>query len=251
MGDGLKILALADLHDRSEQLSGLDGVEADLVVVCGDLHNGGPVEVARSTVDALSHLGHPVLIVPGNTDPRPMAETLWSEAGFINLDRRAYCHRHCRTSFNLSQSHNQHQNQIQTQTITQSIGFIGFGGMVPNNPKRIGDPNRYYHSDEEVYQVLAERHEEIAGCDWRIVVTHQPPRGDLGRIYNGEISGCASLVKFLNDCKPDLLICGHIHEARGMADMGRTKVVNVGEMGRGYSAMAELNECLQVTLNET
>ena len=250
MGDGLKILALADLHDRPEQLSDLEGVEADLVVVCGDLHNGGPAEVARSTVDALASLGHPVLIVPGNTDPRPLAEKLWGEAGFVNLDRRAY--RHCHTSLRLSLSHNQNmnQNQSQYQDQDQSIGFIGFGGMVPNNPRRIGDPGRYYHSDEEVYLVLAEIHEEIAGCDWRIVVTHQPPRGDLGKIYNGEITGCASLVKFIDDYQPDLLICGHIHEARGTADMGRTKVINVGDMGRGYSAMMELNEGLQVTLNQ-
>lgn len=240
MGDGLKILALADLHDHSEQLSGLEDVEADLVVVCGDLHNGS--EVARSTVDALARLGHPVLIVPGNTDPRPMAEKIWSEAGFISLDRRAYCHCHAGS---LSLGHNQNQSQC------QSIGFIGFGGMAPNNPGRIGDPNRYYHSDEEVYRVLVEIHEKIAGCDWRIVVTHQPPRGDLGKIYNGEVTGCMSLVKFIDDYKPDLLICGHIHEARGMADMGRTKLVNVGDMGRGYSAMVELDKHMQVTLNQT
>jgi uncharacterized protein len=228
LGENLKILALADLHDRSCQLSELKDAQADLVVVCGDLHNGGPADVTKSTVDALAGLGHPVLIVPGNTDPRPLAEVLWNDAGFINLDRRAYCY--------TSPGH--------------SVGFIGFGGMVPGNPKRIGDPGRYYHSDEEVYKVLAECYREIAGCDWRVVVTHQPPRGALGKIYNGEITGCASLVRFIEDYQPDLLICGHIHEARGVAEMGNTKVINVGDLARGYSAMIELDDGLDIVLNQ-
>jgi uncharacterized protein len=228
LGHHLKILALADLHDRPEQLRGLTGEDAgrdaDLAVVCGDLHDGHSPEINRSTVEALAGLGLPVLIVPGNTDPRPLAEQLWSLAGFLNLDRRAQ--------------------------VIQGCGFIGFGGMVPHNPKRVGDLHRYYHSDEEVYQVLASCHEEIEDCAWRIVVTHQPPRGPLGRVYNGEITGSLSLAWFVEDFQPDLLICGHIHEAQGVDRMGKTRMVNVGDLRRGHSAMVEVNEGLKVVLKQ-
>lgn len=227
MGHSLKILALADIHDRPEKLGCLpvrDAHEADLVVVCGDLHDGISPEVNRSTVEALAGLGLPVLIVPGNTDPRPLAEQLWNSAGFINLDRRAQ--------------------------VIQGCGFIGFGGMVPHNPKRVRDLNRYYHSDEEVYQELARCHEEIEECSRRIVVTHQPPRGPLGRIYNGEITGCTSLVRFVEDYQPDLLICGHIHEAQGVVRRGETRMVNVGDFVTGHSAMVEANGGIKVVLNQ-
>lgn len=74
------------------------------------------------------------------------------------------------------------------------------------------------------------------------MVTHQPPFGFLDTLYNGEPSGSVSLRRFLEEFQPDLLLCGHIHEARGEARLGRTLGVNVGELRRGYSALIELSD---------
>jgi Icc-related predicted phosphoesterase len=87
----IRILAIADLHDRYERLRSLreEGLmdDVDLIAVCGDLHDGRSKEAAEQSVEALSELanaikagkagnatnvakaGQPVLIVPGNTDP--------------------------------------------------------------------------------------------------------------------------------------------------------------------------------------
>ena len=52
------------------------------------------------------------------------------------------------------------------------------------------------------------------------------------------------LRRFIEERQPDLFICGHIHEDRGEAKIGSTKVINVGEMRRGYAAIIELNDVI-------
>lgn len=234
MGRALKILAFADLHGRVDRFRSLklEPGDADLIVVCGDLHDGGGEEEARRMVEALSAFASasasasasdlPVLIVPGNMDPRLFATRLWEEAGFISLHRRAYCHGDC--------------------------GFIGMGGIVAREGRNPDNPARQYHRDEDVYESLSRAYEEISGARRKIVVTHQPPFGFLDTLYNGEPSGSVSLRRFLEEHQPDLLLCGHIHEARGEARLGRTLGVNVGELRCGYSALVELNDDISVHL---
>ncbi len=227
MGRALKILAFADLHGRVDRLKSLklEPGGADLIVVCGDLHDGGSEEEARPVVDALSAFASafdlPVLIVPGNMDPRLFAARLWEEAGFISLHRRAYRH--------------------------GDFGFIGMGGIVAREGRNPDNPARQYHRDEDVYESLSRAYEEISSARRKIVVTHQPPFGFLDTLYNGEPSGSVSLRRFLEEHQPDLLLCGHIHEARGRAWLlGRTLGVNVGELRCGYSSLLELNDDIRV-----
>jgi hypothetical protein len=58
--------------------------------------------------------------------------------------------------------------------------------------------------------------------------------------------GSLSLRRFIDDFRPDLLICGHIHEDKGVALLGKTTVVNVGEMRQGYAALIEMDEKIRV-----
>jgi len=223
MGKDLKILAVADLHGRVDILSSLEPGDADLIAVCGDLHNAGGEEEARPVVEALSAFGLPVLIVPGNMDPRIFATRLWEEAGFISLHRRAYFY--------------------------GNFGFIGMGGIVARGGRDPDDPARQYHRDEDVYEDLSRAYEEISNASRKIVVTHQPPFGFLDTLYNKEPSGSVSLRRFLEERQPDLLLCGHIHEARGVDRLGRTLGVNVGELRCGYSAFVEFNDGISVHWN--
>ena len=42
-----------------------------------------------------------------------------------------------------------------------------------------------------------------------------------------------SIRKAVEKFKPNLLLCGHIHEAEGIEDrIGNTKVINVGKEGK-------------------
>ena len=216
----LRILGLADLHDHWEMLGQLNDVNADLIAFCGDLHNGSTREKAGPTVKALASLGLPVLIVPGNMDHKDVVPELWREAGFVMLHGSSF--------------------------IRGDFGFLGLGGMVAKNPLRIGDPARYYHSEEDVYLTLAKAYQDISGTKFKIIITHQPPRGLRDTLYNGESSGSVSLRRFVEEYRPHLLLCGHIHEDRGEASLGYTKILNVGELGRGYAALIEFGETIEV-----
>ena len=215
-----RILGMADLHGHVEQLSGLENLDADLVAFCGDLHNGGTPKEIRPVAEALASLGPPVLIVPGNMDPKGFVLDLWKEAGLTVLHARSFQ--------------------------SGETGFFGFGGMAIHNPVRINDPNRFYLPEEEVYESLAKANSEISESRRKVVLSHQPPRGAQDKVYSGEAVGSLSLRRFIDDFRPELLICGHIHEDRGLAKLGKTSVVNVGEMRRGYAALIELDEKIKV-----
>lgn len=212
----MRILGIADLHNRADQLSRLAGYEADVIAICGDLHDGGSPEEARPVLEALGRMQQRKLIVPGNMDSRAFVVDLWQNAGLTVLDRQS--------------------------KILEKVTFLGIGGMVPHNPKRVGDPSRWYHQEDEPYIVLSELSGRTAGARRTVIMVHQPPRGLCDRLYNGEASGCHSLRRFIEERQPDLVLCGHIHEARGESRLGRTIVVNVGEMRRGQFALIDLDE---------
>jgi uncharacterized protein len=216
-----RILGLADLHDRIEMLDRLKDIDADLIVFCGDLHNAGSRETALPAAFALANLGPPVLIVPGNMDHRDVVPDLWEEAGLRMLHRSSFCF--------------------------ADMGFLGMGGMVAKDPRRLGDLARYYHQDDEVYETLAAAYQDIADARIKIVIVHQPPRGAQDTLYNGESSGSVSLRRFVQEYQPDLLLCGHIHEARGTCFVGSTRIVNVGELRQGFAALIEIGE--EITVN--
>ncbi len=196
------------------------GLKCDLIAFCGDLHNGSSREMARPAANSLARLGLPVLIVPGNMDHRDVVPQLWREAGFILL----------------------HQSSFRFK----EYGFLGLGGMIAKDPRRLGDPNRYYHRDEQVYSILEKAYLEVLDARTKIVIVHQPPRGARDLLYNGERSGSSELRRFIEDRQPDLVLCGHIHEDRGECRIGSTLVVNVGELRRGYGAVINLDDQITV-----
>jgi hypothetical protein len=216
-----RILGLADLHDRIEMLDTLKEFDADLIVFCGDLHNAGSRETASPAAHALASLVPPVLIVPGNMDHRDFVPDLWNEAGLRMLHKTSFC--------------------------IEDVGFLGMGGMVAKDSRRLEDTARYYHRDDEVYGTLAAAYQDVSGTRCKIVVVHQPPWRAQDTLYNGESSGSVSLRCFVQEYQPDLLLCGHIHEARGECFIGSTRIVNVGELRRGFAALIEIGE--EITVN--
>lgn len=218
----LKVLGMADLHDRIDMLLPVKDLDIDLIAFCGDLHNCRDRETAKSTAKALASSGPPVIIVPGNTDHKDVVPDIWREEGLEIIHNR---------SWRLG-----------------DIGFIGLGGMVIRDTKRLAIKKltRYYLDDSEVYDLLARSHREISSQKYRVVLTHQPPKGARDRIYTGESTGSEGLRRFIEEFQPDLLLCGHIHEDRGEAWIGSTRIVNLGEMGRGYAALAEIGEGINI-----
>ena len=64
------------------------------------------------------------------------------------------------------------------------------------------------------------------------MVTHIHPEGTIVDKMFPKWSS-KGVRKAIDLLKPDLLLCGHVHEAEGVEDLiGNTKVINVGRNGK-------------------
>lgn len=64
-----------------------------------------------------------------------------------------------------------------------------------------------------------------------IILSHYPPFGVLDQLKNGKHTGVGFLRDIIVNYKPLLFICGHIHEAKGVRNLEKTKVINAGAHG--------------------
>ena len=109
--------------------------------------------------------------------------------------------------------------------------FVGIGG---SNPTPFGTP--FELSEEEIWAALGRAMEPGA-----VLVSHPPPRGFVDRVHSGEHVGSHSVRRAIEEFRPPLVLCGHIHEARGIARLGRTTIVNPGPAQKGHSALVDIN----------
>lgn len=63
--------------------------------------------------------------------------------------------------------------------------------------------------------------------DTDILIVHGPPHGvaDLSN-YKNEHTGSPSLLQRIKEIKPQLVVCGHIHEQNGVYQIGETTLVS-------------------------
>jgi uncharacterized protein len=125
-------------------------------------------------------------------------------------------------------------------------GVLGMGRMVAKDPRRLGDPARYYHRDDVVYETLTKAYQDASGTRCKIAVVHQPPRKAQDTLYNGESSESVSLRRFVDKHQPDLLLYGHIHESRRERLIGSTQIVNVEGCEGGFVSIIEIDEDITV-----
>jgi L-alanine-DL-glutamate epimerase-like enolase superfamily enzyme len=62
--------------------------------------------------------------------------------------------------------------------------------------------------------------------------------------------GSQALRAFVDAHQPDLVICGHIHEARGIDRIAATQVVNCGLAAAGSYAVVEVAASLAIELRK-
>ena len=63
------------------------------------------------------------------------------------------------------------------------------------------------------------------------MLTHTHPEDSI--LGLGMFPGSEGIKKALEEFKPDVHICGHMHESEGIEEMiGQTRVINVGRKGK-------------------
>lgn len=80
-----------------------------------------------------------------------------------------------------------------------------------------------------------------------ILATHSPPKGHVDVLpWSGHV-GSEAVRQVVDEFEPKLVLCGHIHEARGVEE-GQVTYVNPGPASNGYAALVDVEERPRVTL---
>lgn len=108
----------------------------------------------------------------------------------------------------------------------RNVGFFGCGTA------SVG-PN--FLAEEEIARYIEKGFEKIKGAEKKILVTHMRPAGSAieTMIPRLRYSGSEAIREAIEKFRPDMNICGHIHEAEGLDEkLGGTLVIGAGPKGR-------------------
>ncbi|MHC1576440.1 MAG: metallophosphoesterase family protein [Methanosarcinaceae archaeon] len=223
----MRILAISDPHGDYSKIAAIQQRvgDVDLVLVVGDITNFGPAEKARELLDMF---GQPTLAIPGNCDPRSMINIL-DETRAVNLHNASWTIVDDDNN-NGDDSGNRNISSISHNTII----FLGLGG---SNPTPFNTP--FELQEEEIERLLKPLFTEAEHTPYHrlVLLTHAPPKGTVDAVPAGNV-GSSAIAKFLG--RADLIVCGHIHEARGVVRQNGTVVVNPGMASQGYAALIEI-----------
>ncbi|MBT5021945.1 hypothetical protein HOK51_06995 [Candidatus Woesearchaeota archaeon] len=196
----LKILASGDIHGDIDLVKKLakqaEDENVDLVVLCGDL------TMAEQSTDNLIgpfvEKGKKVLLIPGNHETVATADFLAELYDVKNL----------------------HGYSVKYK----DVGLFGCGGA------NIGI---HQLDEEEIHDLLKKSFKKIQYLKKKILVTHVHPAGTKMERLSHFVPGSTGVRKAIEELKPDIVFCSHIHEAEGLEEkIGDTIVINVGKKGK-------------------
>jgi uncharacterized protein len=198
----VKILAFSDLHRDLGQAAKLVemSAEADVVIGAGDfasVHEG-----LEEAISALAAIEAPTVLVPGNNETEEAlreAASGWESATVLHGDG----------------------------TTIDGTEFYGLGAGVPVTPW-----DWSFDLDDEAAAA------KLAGCpEGAVLVLHSPPQGHCDTNGAGDHFGSDALLSAIEEKRPRLAVCGHIHESWGCeSQVGDTPVRNLGPSGTWLDA---------------
>lgn len=214
----MRIIAFSDIHGSYDRLEEILRTESpcDAVIIAGDLTTHGTLDEASAVIRRLQAFGKPVLAVAGNMD-LPAFDSAYELMG-VNINAKGI--------------------------IVGEMGFFGVAGS-PFTPMN----TPYEISETEIARRARSGWQEIDTARWKIFVPHAPPKGtSLDKILIGKHVGSLAVREFVELHQPDVLVCGHIHESRGLDALGKTQMVNCGPAARGYYAVIEIADTVKINL---
>ncbi|MBS3809221.1 MAG: metallophosphoesterase family protein [Desulfobacterales bacterium] len=208
------LIGLSDIHGETAIIDRMGHIlsRADAVLLAGDITHFSHAGKAERVVEAVRRHARCVLAVPGNCDHNDVND--WLEQEGINL--------HCRT---------------------RTFGNIGIAGLGGSIYTPFNTPFEY--SETQVRRFLSDAAAGLPENLPFVLVSHQPPADTAcDRIRGGRHVGSRELREFIETYQPLAGFTGHIHESVTTDHIGRTKIVNPGQLRRGCYAYAEITSDL-------
>lgn len=194
----MKLLCFSDLHRDQKAATSLveRACDVDCLIGAGDFANRH--EGIRDTLDILSAVDKPAVLVPGNGETFEAltdAAKTWKSAVVLHG----------------------------TGCTLDGVEFWGVGGAIPVTP--FGSWS--YDFDEQQGADL------LDGCpSGAVLVVHSPPLDTVDTDSTGRIRGSHSVRQTVTEKQPSVVICGHIHDDWGkQVQLGRSRIFNAGPKG--------------------
>lgn len=191
----MKILAFVDLHENYKAFKNIKekAKKADIIVCAGDISIFE--DRLKEFLLKLDKLDRPVLMIPGNHESnKSVNKHIKKLANITNIDKSVF---------------------MKDEHI-----FLGYGGGC------------FSMKDPSFDNVAAKFKKKIK--DKKVIlVTHAPPYDTkLDKIMK-ESCGNKNIKKFILKVKPNLVICGHLHENAGKEDkIKNIRMINPGPNGK-------------------
>lgn len=193
----MRLLAFSDLHRDLGQAARLVemSAEADAVIGAGDfasVHEG-----LEETIAALAPIEASTVLVPGNNETEDAlreAAAGWTAATVLHGGG----------------------------TTIAGVELFGLGAGIPITPWGWS-----FDLDDEAAARM------LAPCpEGAVLVLHSPPRGHCDASAGGDHFGSEALLRAIEEKRPRLAVCGHIHESWGCESrIGDTPLHNLGPKG--------------------
>ncbi len=206
----MRLLFFTDVHGSEPALKWVERSAGafDAVLVGGDVTHRGRLEFAGRFFNMLGRLKIPVLFVLGNADSQDL-----------------------KISRNLISIHGK----------TWQLGPMMVGGLGGSNLTPFRTP--FEIPDEEAGRILESMGRVSA------LVSHCPPYDTkCDTTPSEENVGSRPVRSFVEKTSPDIVLSGHVHEARGTDRIGRTIVANPGALMFGNYAIVDTSGTLRVEL---
>lgn len=208
----MKLLTLSDLHGDYSHIEAIRNKAGDVDAV---LIAGDITNFGpdEHALELLKMFREPVLAVPGNCDNPSILKLLDGNA--INLHNSSHT--------------------------LGGVTFIGLGG---SNPTPFNTP--FELSEKKIGEYIGKLLTDLKGRI--ILLSHAPPLNTTDKVPHGNV-GSEALARYLG--RFDLIVCGHIHEARGSVRVNGTLVANPGAASKGQAALITIDREIYIEFIDT
>lgn len=193
----MKFLTFGDAHQDTAAFQAIVARAAkkdvEFLIVIGDISNFG--RGLRENFKRLQSIGKKVFFIPGNHEESlgNLPELIKEFPNIVNFHREEF-----------------------QQGEYLFLGYGG-GGFAMKDPEFRKIARRWYGHHQGKKLVL---------------VTHGPPYGTKIDLLNERHVGNMDYRVFIERIKPNVVICGHLHETAGVLDkIGKTKLIHPGWEG--------------------
>lgn len=207
----MRLLLISDGHGNLEMLDKLDAEfkKADCVLFAGDFAKFGEPETGLPFFNKLMEKHEKIYSVLGNCDEESFGERI--ENADISV--------------------------VNALLFSEGLVFTGSSGG-----SKFTGTTPFEREEEELVHDL-HLVTESENSDWNnlVAIMHNPPKDtNCDKIDNGMHVGSALLKEWIEKYQPLLVLTGHIHESKGIDEVGKTTVVNPGALCEGNYAVAEV-----------